>query len=104
MFFYFTAPRDRGRAHFWCSYDLETRKISDNRYHIMQIIACSPDTPRFPPPYHEVDVFEIQNKVIESILGDVEQQEAAAIVNERDLFELGYATHLNRGAGLYLGL
>jgi hypothetical protein len=23
---------------------------------------------------------------------------------ERDLFELGYATHLNRGAGLYLGL
>jgi hypothetical protein len=25
-------------------------------------------------------------------------------VNERDLFELGYATRLNRGAGLYLGL
>jgi hypothetical protein len=24
--------------------------------------------------------------------------------NERDLFELGYATRLNRGAGLYLGL
>ena len=82
MFFYFTAPRDSGRAHFWRYYDLETRKIIDNRYHIMQMIACSPDTPRFPPPYHEVDVFEIQDKVIESIMGDVEQQEAAAIVNK----------------------
>jgi hypothetical protein len=48
----------------------------------MQIIACRPDTPRFPPPYHEVDVFEIQDKVIESILGEVAQQEAAAIVNK----------------------
>ena len=82
MFFYFTAPRESGRAHFWRSYDLETRKIIDNRYHIMQIIACSPDTPRFPPPYCEVDVFEIQDKVIENIMGDVEQQEAAAIVNK----------------------
>lgn len=82
LFFYFTVPRDSGRAHFWRYYDLETRKIIDNRYHIMQIIACSPDTPRFPPPYQEVDVFEIQNKIIESILGDVEQQEAVAIVNK----------------------
>ena len=55
---------------------------NDHRYHIMQIIACSPDTPRFPPPYHEVNVFEIQDKVIESILGDVEQQEVAAIVSK----------------------
>ena len=48
----------------------------------MQIIACSPDTPRLPPPYHEVNVFEIQDKVIESILGDVAQQEVAAIVSK----------------------
>jgi SNF2 family DNA or RNA helicase len=82
VFFYFTAPRDGGRAHFWRYYDLVTRRIMDNRYHIMQMIACGPDTPRFPPPYHEVDIFEIQDKVIESILGDVEQQEAAAIVNK----------------------
>jgi hypothetical protein len=82
MFFYFTAPRESARAHFWRYYDLATRKIIDNRYHIMQIIACSPDTPRFPPPYHEVDVFEVQDKVIESILGEVEQQEAAAIVSK----------------------
>lgn len=82
MFFYFAAPRESGRAHFWRYYDLETRKIIDNRYQIMQIIACSPDTPRFPPPYQEVDVFAVQEKIIESILGDVEQQEAAAIVNK----------------------
>jgi hypothetical protein len=82
LFFYFTAPRESGRAHFWRYYDLETRKIIDNRYHIMQIIACSPETPRFPPPYQEVDIFELQDKVIESILGDVEQQEVATIVNK----------------------
>jgi hypothetical protein len=82
MFFYFTAPRDSGRVHFWRYYDLETRRIIDNRYHIMQIIACSPDTPRFPPPYQEVDVFAIQDKIIESILGDITQQEAAVIVSK----------------------
>jgi hypothetical protein len=82
VFFYFTAPRDGGRVHLWRDYDLHTRRISDNRYHIMQMIACSPDTPHFPPPYHEVDIFDIQDKVIESILGDVEQQEAAALVNK----------------------
>src|SRR5690606_28932817 len=82
MFFYFAAPRENGRAHFWRYYDLATRKIIDNRYQIMQIIACGPDTPRFPPPYQEVDVFEIQERVIESIVGDIEQQEAAAIVSK----------------------
>jgi superfamily II DNA or RNA helicase len=81
MFFYFTAPQESGHTHFWRYYDLDTRKMVDNRYHIMQMIACSPDTPRFPPPYREVNVFEIQDKVIESIMGDVEQQQAAAIVN-----------------------
>ncbi len=42
MFFYFTAPRESGRFDFWRYYDLETRKIIDNRYQIMQIIACQP--------------------------------------------------------------
>ena len=82
MFFYFAASREDGRAHFWRYYDLATRKIIDNRYQIMQIITCDPDTPRFPPPYREVDVFDIQEKIIESILGDVEQQEAVAIANK----------------------
>jgi hypothetical protein len=81
LLFYFTAPRESGRAHFWRYYDLETRKIVDNWYQIMQIIACSPDTPRFPPPYREVNVFEIQDRVIESIMGDIERQEAVAMVN-----------------------
>ena len=83
------------------TYDLETRRIIDNRYHIMQIIACSPDTPRFPPPYQEVDVFAIQDKIIESILGDVAQQEAAVIVNkpvseEQALVSQVLQGHLNK--------
>ncbi len=82
VFFYFTAPREGGRAHFWRYYDLESRKISDNRYQIMQIIACSPDTPRFPPPYQEVNIFEIQEQIIASIMGAVEQQVVAAIINK----------------------
>lgn len=64
------------------------------------MIACSPDMPRFQPPYREMNVFEIQDKVIESILGDVEQQEAAAIVNspvaeERALVAQVLQGHLN---------
>ena len=46
------------------------------------VFSALKGTPRFPPPYHEVDIFEIQDKVIESIMGDVEQQEAAAIVSK----------------------
>lgn len=100
MFFYFAAPRESGRAHFWRYYDLATRRIIDNRYQIMQIIACSPDTPRFPPPYQEVDVFDIQEKIIESILSDVEQQEAVAVVNkpiaeEQSLVSQIFQGHLN---------
>lgn len=82
VFFYFAAQKPNGRAHFWRYYDLATRRIIDNRYQIMQIVACGPDTPRFPPPYHEVDIFDVQERIIASILGDVEQQEAATIVNK----------------------
>ncbi len=88
LFFYFAAPRPggatnrEGRLHFWRYYDLTSRKIIDNRYQIMQLIACAPDTPRFPPPYQEVDVFEVQERVIASILGEVEQQEVVTLVNK----------------------
>lgn len=100
MFFYFAVTRESGRTHFWRYYDLATRKIIDNRYQIMQIIACSPDTSRFPPPYQNVNVFDIQEKIIESILGDVEQQEAAVIVNkpiaeEQTLVSQILQAHLN---------
>ena len=82
MFFYFTAPRTNGTAHFWRYYDLEKQTITDNRYHIMQMITCSPNTPRFPPPYYEIDVFAIQDRIITSIIGDLEQQATAAVVDK----------------------
>lgn len=83
VFFYFTAPhQEDGRSHFWRYYDLGRRQIIDNRYHIMQIIACGSETPRFPPPYDEVDVYEIQDKVISSILEDVSQQQAVTAVDK----------------------
>jgi hypothetical protein len=96
-FFYFTASRDSGRAHFWRYYDLETRKIIDNRYHIMQIIACSSDMPRFPPRYREVNVFEVQDNVIAGILGEVEQQEAAAMMNSPVAEEQALVAQVLRG-------
>lgn len=76
VFFYFTAPKGETRAHFWRYYDFHTRKIIDNRYEIMQLISCSPDTPRFPPPYQDVDIFKIQDDVMDSIILDMHQQES----------------------------
>lgn len=80
MFFYFTAPHSSGdgRQHFWRYYDLARREIIDNRYQIMQIIACGPETPRFPPPYTEINVFDVQERVIEDILQSVSYQQAVA--------------------------
>lgn len=83
IFFYYTALHpENGRHHFWRYYDIARREIIDNRYHIMQIISCGPETPRFPPPYDEINVYEIQEKVITDILGIVEQQQAAEIVTK----------------------
>jgi hypothetical protein len=104
MFFYFTAPHsEQGRSHFWRYYDIERNRIIDNRYQIMQLIACSPETPRFPPPYQEVNVYEVQERVIESILADVEQQEAAAIIakpvtEEQNVVSQILEEHLNSPA------
>jgi superfamily II DNA or RNA helicase len=81
MFFYFTAPHpEQGRIHFWRYLDFARDQIIDNRYQIMQFIACGPETPRFPPPYHEVNVFDVQERIITSILSDVEQQDASVLV------------------------
>jgi superfamily II DNA or RNA helicase len=75
IFFYFTAPAPRGsgRQHFWRLYDLHTGKVLDNRYLIANWIACAPDTPRV---VGDVDVFAIQEQVIEEILGHTQQQRA----------------------------
>lgn len=97
IFYYFTAPHaDGGRHHFWRYYDLLRRQIVDNRYQIMQLIACGPETPRFPPPYHEIDVFDLQDKVIRAIMADVELQQAAAIVDKPVAEEQNIASHILR--------
>jgi hypothetical protein len=75
IFFYFTAPLEKGegRRHFWRYYDLRSNKTTDNRFLITNLIACSPDTPRV---VGDADVFEIQEKVIQDILDSVQQQQA----------------------------
>lgn len=81
VFMYFTAPHPtgEGRQHFWRYYDLTRREIIDNRYQIMQIIGCGPEAPRFPPPYGEVDIYDIQERVIADILQVVSQQQSMAL-------------------------
>jgi SNF2 family DNA or RNA helicase len=85
LFFYFTAPPvedpstgsgqgDETRRHFWRYYDLENGRILDNRYEIARLIRCGPDEPRVLG--EGVDVFEIQNRVIEDVLGSVRNQQA----------------------------
>jgi hypothetical protein len=87
VFFYFTAPdkiwqEDRGRSesiqqqskqnHYWRYIDLaedpKGGRIEENRYLISTLIRCEPDMPRFVPPVYEVDIFALQEKVIDSIL------------------------------------
>ena len=75
IFFYFTAPDPQGggKLHYWRYYDLTTQTIRDNRYEIIQLITCTPDTPRV---IGEADVFAIQEKVMDDIVGSVERQQA----------------------------
>ena len=80
-FFYFTAPVSgasssassrSSRQHFWRYIDLaeDARggRIDDNRYVITSLIQCQPDTPRIVPADGEVDIFALQEKVIQSIV------------------------------------
>ncbi len=75
MFFYFTAsgPGGEGRQHFWRYYDLNRNRVIDNRFLIANLIACSSDTPRV---VGDCDVFAIQDKVVEDILGSAREQQA----------------------------
>ena len=100
MFFYFTAQRDGVPLHFWRYYDAATEHITDNRYQIMQLINCRPDTPRFPPPYHELDVFAIQEKIIASIVQTLDYQATATltekiVASEQNVISEILASHLN---------
>jgi superfamily II DNA or RNA helicase len=82
VFFYFTT-RERGRKggnkrqHYWRYIDLSGQSseyIEDNRYLITNLIQCLPDTPRVVPAESEVNIFDLQEKVIVSILqSSVEQ-------------------------------
>ena len=75
MFFYFTAPgqRDEGRRHFWRYYDIKRDRVFDNRFLIANLIAWFTDTPRV---VGDCNVFDIQNRVIDDILGSVQEQQA----------------------------
>ena len=75
IFFYFTTSGGlgEGRRHFWRYYDLQRKRMLDNRFLITNLIACSPDTPRV---VGDADVFAVQEKVIEDILASVREQQA----------------------------
>ena len=76
LFFYFTAPdaaHPELSQHFWRYYDLQTQRITDNRYIIANLIACAPDTLRF---MGGADVFAIQEKVQADILSSIQNQAA----------------------------
>jgi hypothetical protein len=62
----------------------------------MQLIACGPEAPRFPPPYDELNVYNLQDKVMEAILADVAQQQAAAIVDKPVAEEQNIASQILR--------
>jgi Helicase conserved C-terminal domain len=67
VFFYFVAPsHEGGRLHFWRYYDLRDGRIMDNRYLIANYIHCEKETSRVIPD--DVDIFEIQERIIEHIL------------------------------------
>ncbi len=80
VFFYFTAPANKesrdeskgGRHHYWRYVDLQRdwtgEHIEDNRYVITNHIQCQPDTPRVVPLDEEVNIFQLQEKVIASII------------------------------------
>lgn len=99
LFFYFTAPDSTTgeRQHFWRYYDATTGQILDNRFVIANLIACAPDTPRV---IGDLDVFAVQEKVVEHILQSVQSQAAVeaapAIIDplEQTLITL-LSAHLN---------
>ena len=77
VFFYFQArPRNGARLHFWKYYDLKNDGIIDNRYLIANLIACDRDTPRVVDLDLFRSVFDLQEKVIASIVSSVEEQKA----------------------------
>lgn len=77
LFFYFQAPRSDGlgKRHFWRYIDAYSHEIGENRYEIAQTISCLPDEPRY---IGDQEMFALQEKVIEHILGAEREAEAKA--------------------------
>jgi len=108
IFFYFTAPLNgtsssagnrSSRQHFWRYIDLngDTRggRIEDNRYVITNLIQCQLDTPRIVPVDGEVDIFNLQEKVIASIVqSSVEQAAVEEAPKQLDPIQQTVATIL----------
>jgi hypothetical protein len=66
------AKPDTRRQHFWRYIDLsqylQGGEIEENRYLITNLIQCQPETPRIVPPTGEINIFDLQEKVINAIL------------------------------------
>jgi hypothetical protein len=76
-FFYFQGrPAGEEKLHFWKYYDMQAKEIIENRFIIANLIACEKDTPRVVDPDMFDQVFDIQEKAIESILKSFGQQQA----------------------------
>jgi len=77
IFFYFTAPspKGEGRQHFWRYYDQIEKRITDNRFVISNLIACSPDTARVVGDLGN-DIFKIQDEVMADIVNSAMEQRA----------------------------
>ncbi len=91
VFFYFIAreKKKRGstgkqikenRTHYWRYIDLSesirAARIEENRYLITNLIQCLPDAMRFVPDEHEINIFELQERVIASIILSSAEQSA----------------------------
>ena len=76
LFFAFTTRDKPGaegkRQHFWRYIDLldnsREPRIEENRYLITNLIQCQPDTERYEPWEGEIDLFALQERVIQSII------------------------------------
>jgi len=90
IFFAFVAERKRARGygtggsakrertHYWRYVDLaegiQEAHVEENRYVMTSLLQCQPDTPRVVPASDEVNIFELQEKAIASILRDSLQE------------------------------
>lgn len=76
VFFYLRAEDN----HFWRFFDVGYNRILDNRLDIFKRIYCRPDTPRVEA---DIDIYEIIEKVRNSISEDTKAQRAAIMAPKK---------------------